>query len=474
MAKNLLFLFIALSFCVASISEDENVWVLTDDNFEEALSLQPDLLVEFYAPWCGHCKSLAPEYAKAAKRLLNNDPPIRIAKVDATENKRLAEQFSIQGFPTLKYFVSGQATEYTGGRTEDSIYSYVIKKVMPSVTVLEAGCNLEKILSDNKVNVLLFAQKDTAEAKIFENVAKSVDGASFYLAVSSELAQKFDASDSNVILLKEFDEKRNDFKGTLEVEALKDFVNKNRIPSVIEFDQQAIEMIFRESNPVIFLFTNKYEEFQQDFERLAKEQKGNLLFCKADLYTTDNGRLAQFLGMSGDEQPTALILDTPKQLAKYRLPSQPSYEVLNNFVEEWKAGKLSAFLKSQEIPAESHDNNVRVLVAKNFKEVVFDSKKDVLVEFYAPWCGHCKSLAPEYEKLATELSKVKTLVIAKMDSTENEVEGVEIQGFPTLKFYPANNKNPIDFDGDRNFEGLLTFIKQNSYYEVDYQVKEDL
>ena len=474
MAKNLLFLFITLSLSFASISEDENVWVLTDENFEEALSLQPDLLVEFYAPWCGHCKTLAPEYAKAAKRLLNNDPPVRIAKVDATENKKLAEQFSIQGFPTIKYFVAGQATEYTGGRTEDTIYSYVIKKVKPSVTVLEAGCNLEKILADNKVNVLLFAQRDTAEAKVFESLAKGVDGPSFYLAVSAELAQKYDASEGNVILLKEFDEKRNDFKGELEFEALKEFVNKNKVPAVIEFDQQAIEMIFRESNPVVFMFTDKYEEYQQDFETLAKEHKGSLLFCKADLFTTDNGRLAQFLGMTGNEQPTALILDTPKQLAKFRLPSNPTYETLNQFIGDWKSGKLSAFLKSQEVPAESHDNNVRVLVAKNFKEVVFDSKSDVLVEFYAPWCGHCKTLAPEYERLATELKRVKTLVIAKMDSTENEVEGVEIQGFPTLKFFPANNKNAIDFDGERNFEGLLTFIKQNSYFEVDYQVNEDL
>jgi protein disulfide-isomerase A1 len=474
MAKNLLVLLLSVSLVFSTITEDEGVWVLTEANFEEALAQQPDILVEFYAPWCGHCKSLAPEYAKAAKRLLNSEPAIHIAKVDATENSNLAQKYGVQGYPTLKYFVGGEPTEYTGGRTEDSIYSYVIKKSRPSVTVLEAGCNLEKLLSENKVNVLLFGQSGSHEAEVFEKVAKAVDGVNFFLATSSELATKYDAREGQVVLLKEFDERRNNFEGALETEALKEFVNKNKVASVIEFDQQAIEMIFRDSNPVIFMFTDKYEEYEETFGRLAKEHKGSLLFCKADLFTTDNGRLSQFLGMTGDLQPTALILDVPKQMGKFRFQGSPTYEELNKFIEDWKQGSLSAFLKSQEIPAESHDNNVRVLVAKNFKEVVFDSKKDVLVEFYAPWCGHCKSLAPEYERLATELKNVKTLVIAKMDSTENEVDGVDIQGFPTLKFYPANNKKPLDFEGDRNFDGLLKFIKQNSYYEVELTAKTDL
>jgi protein disulfide-isomerase A1 len=91
-------------------------------------------------------------------------------------------------------------------------------------------------------------------------------------------------------------------------------------------------------------------------------------------------------------------------------------------------------------------------------------ESDVLVKFYAPWCGHCKKLAPIWDELAKELQDVKGLVIAKFDSTVNEVEGVEVRGYPTLKFYPRGDtkKTPIDFDGDRDLESIKAWLKEKS------------
>jgi protein disulfide-isomerase A1 len=107
------------------VEREEGVYVLTSTNFEGFLAEHKNVLAEFYAPWCGHCKSLAPEYAKAAQALESSDLDVVLAKVDATIHKDLAEKFGVKGFPTLKFFREGEVGEYNGGRTEATIISWL-------------------------------------------------------------------------------------------------------------------------------------------------------------------------------------------------------------------------------------------------------------------------------------------------------------------------------------------------------------
>jgi protein disulfide isomerase len=117
----------------AEITKEKGVMVLTEDNFEQAIKENPMILVEFYAPWCGHCKSLAPEYEKAAAVLAKNDPPIPLAKLDADKHQALAEKYGIEGFPTLFWFKDGEKSAYGGGMEKDGIVSWVQKKTGPAV-----------------------------------------------------------------------------------------------------------------------------------------------------------------------------------------------------------------------------------------------------------------------------------------------------------------------------------------------------
>ncbi|EGT53613.1 hypothetical protein CAEBREN_31752 [Caenorhabditis brenneri] len=108
-----------------------DVVVLTDSNFEKLVFNSKDAwMVEFYAPWCGHCQKLEPEWKRAAKEMGGK---VKFGALDATAHESMARKFSIQGFPTIKFFAPGSssasdAEDYQGGRTSSDLVSFAESK----------------------------------------------------------------------------------------------------------------------------------------------------------------------------------------------------------------------------------------------------------------------------------------------------------------------------------------------------------
>ena len=113
-------------------ASDKDVIVLDDNNFDETIFKSKDMfIVAFYAPWCGHCQKLLPEWNAAATQLKGQ---VKLAKVDATTNQKLASRYQIQGYPTIKIFPPGEKTqsnieEYNGPRDESGIVQYALSKL---------------------------------------------------------------------------------------------------------------------------------------------------------------------------------------------------------------------------------------------------------------------------------------------------------------------------------------------------------
>lgn len=116
-------------------------------------------------------------------------------------------------------------------------------------------------------------------------------------------------------------------------------------------------------------------------------------------------------------------------------------------------------------------SNVVVLTPDNFDKVVNDKSKHVLVEFYAPWCGHCKRLAPAWDALSTVFAGDSDVVIAKVDADAHKELGSRygVTGFPTIKYFPKNNKEGEEFDGGREIKDLVAWVnkKANKFRNVD-------
>jgi protein disulfide-isomerase A6 len=238
---------LAILLSLLVLSAVAEVRELDPNNFDSVVDGSKAVFVEFFAPWCGHCKNLAPEYEIVGQAFERFSEHVIIAKVDADQHKDLGGRFNVHGFPTLKFFPKGSTTpeDYQGGRTADDIINFI-----------------------------------------------------------------------------------NDKTGTK--------------------------------------------------ARVKKE--------------------------------VSAVVD------------------LND---------------------------------KNFDDIVKNPTKDVLVEFFAPWCGHCKHLAPDYEKVGIAYRNEPNVVIAKLDADQyKDIAGrYGVSGFPTLKWFGKNNKeDPLPYDSSRDPQSFLDFI----------------
>ena len=172
----------------------------------------------------------------------------------------------------------------------------------------------------------------------------------------------------------------------------------------------------------------------------------------------------------------AFAIHEPSRNRKYPLNTcedngqRPGPEEVDHFIDSYLAGKLKPTIKSKPIP--NTQGPVIEVVGLSYDDVVLDPKKDVLIEFYTPWCGPCKALLPAYEKLASMYAaddKARDLVtIAKVDYEANDVPDKEIWGFPWFKLYPAERKDsPVVLDEvRRDVDSWARFIAENGTHGI--------
>lgn len=455
-----------MAFVHAEYKEDEGVLVLTTDNFAAAKDEFKFLLVEFYAPWCGHCKALAPEYVKAAASLKEEGSEIKLAKVDATEEPKLAEEYGVRGYPTIKFFKSGTAVEYGGGRQGPDIVNWLKKKTgPPAVEVTEVDAAKAMIEKDEVVVFGFFKSQDSADAKAFLEVAMGMDDIPFGITNSEAVFSAYEVEKDGVVLFKKFDEGRNNLFEGLTAESIKEFIAGNSLPTVIEFTQESAQKIFggEVKNHLLLFISKEDEKFaktQEEYTAAAKDFKGKVLFIYINIDDDDNQRILEFFGMKPEECPSYRYISLGEDMTKYKPESEGlTTEEFKTFVQGVIDGKIDPHLMSEDVPEDWDSAPVKILVGKNFNEVAKDENKAVLVEFYAPWCGHCKQLAPIYDELGEKFKDQADVVIAKMDSTANEVKDVKVHSFPTIKYFAKGTNEVVDYSGERTLEAMAKFIE---------------
>lgn len=274
-----------------------------------------------------------------------------------------------------------------------SIVSYMTKQSMPAVTTITKD-NLEEFSTSDKVVVVAyFAADDKTSNATFTKVADTLrDSYLFGATNDAALAKEAGVKQPGFVLYKTFDEGKNVFDGKFEEEAITKFVASSATPLVGEVGPETYAGYMEAGLPLLYIFAedaSERETLATELKPVAEKFKGKVSFATIDAKAF--GQHAGNLNLEVGKWPAIAIQEIAKNLKfPFSQEEKISAKSIEKFVDDFVGGAIEPSIKSEPIP-ESNDGPVTVIVAKNYEQIVLDDDKDVLVEFYAPWCGHCKA-----------------------------------------------------------------------------------
>jgi len=346
--------FFLLLLALAGTLATENVLHLTVENFDSAVQEHAFLVVEFFAPWCSHCKTLAPEWEKAATTLKGDATAasygIVLAAVEATEHKSLAEKYSIQGFPTIKIFEGHNAEDpstYEGPRQAAGIVEFLLKRAAPASTELTAEQEAVALMQAGGV-ILVY----TGEAEQWWlDLANSKRDAVHWRHTTNEAAMRvLGVQDGTITMLKNFEETTVVYHGDASHSNLDDiiaFIDYHRSPVAVllkKGDQDALKIVFEaDKRPNIFLFTNRHDKGLAEFTAAVQDVRGKMV--SARFHDSDFGEAFEHYNLKefiGEATLAKVLIEDRKNDKKFLMQGDVDQDSVERFIVDFQEGNLEA------------------------------------------------------------------------------------------------------------------------------------
>ncbi|CAD5112143.1 DgyrCDS1382 [Dimorphilus gyrociliatus] len=505
-------------------AEEENeVEHLTDETFDDHIAKNSKVIVMFYAPWCGHCKAMKPDYEAAAIQMKEEKIEGSLAAVDATKHEKVSKKFEVKGFPTIKYFENGKLADFEfNGRTKEKIIEFIQDPKPPPPPEPEwdeSESAVEHLTSDNfkgfikkkKHTLVMFYAPWCGHCKKakpeFTSAAEEIqDNPKLSLAAVNCIKHQSLCSDVNgypTFKYFNYGKAGTKYAGGREKADFLKFIRDpdsaanvqappptesaedawTEIPhasNVNHLSDESFDSFVKSHSSVLVMFyapwcghcKNMKPAYAEAAKILVDEKiEGHIAAVDATIHNSIAKKfevkgyptLIHFKNgaknMEYDRSRTASdLVDFMKNPVKMKIP-----KVVPPKKEEFKKAPAAEDWKGLD-----GSDSVYHITVDNF-EAFIQTYPSALIMYYAPWCGHCKAMKPDFAA-AAKMAKEKnyTGVLGAVDATVHPslAQKASVRGYPTILYY-ENGSFSKSYTGGRKTDDLLQFLKDPTKWKSD-------
>ncbi|KAF5565478.1 disulfide-isomerase precursor [Fusarium phyllophilum] len=434
---------------------------LRKTEFNVLISSRPALIL-FTADGCKECDRVQAVLDKVAPVLTKT----AIASVNCNDEPTVCDESQVFTVPTLKFTTgNNELVTYKEASDASSVVKYIERQSGSPVADVTEDNHLGFARSSRVALIAFLGSDNQHERKVFDAVAERWRA---HYSFGNLHGLEKDSKGPSIALYTQEEENPVYYRGPFTVTDVEAFLRDATRPLIREYDPIVHEEAMKDEKPLAQIFFNDRNdraEIVKTLSPLAKKYKDQLSFitvlapdypkrCEQMHLSKDIKRGFAIANQQGRAYPMSEKVFNANRVAKH--------------VAAYLAGSLTPSIKSEPVPEVSTSQPfLTKLVGSNFDDLVFDKSKDVLVEFYVPWCQYCIDLHAVMNELGSKYATLglsDEVALASINVDANDVP-IEIDSYPSIRLYRADTNGIVSFNG--NFTEMLTveqldiFIAQN-------------
>lgn len=399
-------------------------------------------------------------------------------------NKKTADEFGINGFPTMLYFNNKEEVKYDGAYKEHALVSWI--KTGKSESSLPLNLKeLEKLKETEHVFYTFFGDLESKEYKLYNMIAK-YDEFRFFTHTNDPAAiEKYNVKAPTVVAFRHFDEPIVHLDGPFERINVMNFVREKGKAKCMNFAEIDKLNIFRAKATAVFLIVDdlRHEHLIDVFCSVAKQDDSPLMYAYVSINNKDQKDLREYINVHEREAPILVMInfEVAYGMMRYEYDGDVkglNHQKLKDFIKRFKSGALERHYYDDQEKMWYHLKAPTTLTYENYNDIVMDTDNDVVVYYYTTNRQESTGVwyQTELNQLSEEIGRPDHLILTRYDWHKAPPVDHPNAKRDQIVLYPKNDKQKgIVYSGEKSVEKIREFIQDNSsVYRELFPKKEDL